>query len=45
VKNWAVRCAEICIEVAKAEGIPRKRVLDIGCAVGRTAFELAPVFD
>ncbi len=37
------RCAEICIE--HAQGRPRRKALDLGCAVGRATFELAREFD
>ena len=46
VPNFARACAEICIEQAKLAGIAgaNSRALDIGCAVGRSAFELANHF-
>jgi putative 4-mercaptohistidine N1-methyltranferase len=43
VDNFPARCARLA--VAYMEGRPRKRALDIGCAVGRSAFELAKTFD
>ena len=43
VPNFQVACAE---EVAKhLDGRKTKRALDIGCAAGRTSFELAKHFD
>ncbi len=43
VKNFARSCAEYAI--AFTASTPRKRALDLGCATGRAAFELARVFD
>lgn len=43
VPNFARRCAEVCLEYMKNR--PKKRALDIGCAVGRTSFELAKEFE
>ena len=43
VENFPARCARICME---ATGVrPRRRALDLGCAVGRSSFELARGFD
>ena len=39
VPNFPQAVAQIALEVT--QGRPRKRALDIGCAVGRTSFELA----
>jgi 5-histidylcysteine sulfoxide synthase/putative 4-mercaptohistidine N1-methyltranferase len=39
------RCAEYTIEHAKRLGIPSKRVLDVGCAVGASTFYLATHFE
>lgn len=39
VPNFAVRCAEICRELAG--GRTFERALDLGCATGRASFELA----
>lgn len=37
--NYAVRCVSECVEVAS---LPQNaRALDLGCAVGRSTFELA----
>ena len=46
VPNFARACAQICIERAQQAGIAgeNSRALDIGCAVGRSAFELAGHF-
>jgi len=43
VANFAKACADICIEEAQKAGITgdNLRALDIGCAVGRSSFELA----
>jgi 5-histidylcysteine sulfoxide synthase/putative 4-mercaptohistidine N1-methyltranferase len=43
VENFSVRCAKLCMEHMKDR--PRKRALDLGCAVGRATFELAKNFD
>ena len=45
VPNFAKACADICIEQARLAGIQTNRALDIGCAVGRSAFELATCFE
>lgn len=42
VANYPKRCAEICLELA-ADG-QMSRALDLGCAVGRSTFELARGF-
>lgn len=44
VKNYPLVCAEKSIEVAKEKNI-KGRALDLGCAVGRTSFDLAEYFD
>ena len=46
VPNFAKACADICIEQARQNGIAGSniRALDIGCAVGRSSFELARHF-
>lgn len=41
VENFAISCANI----AKKFAINSKRALDLGCATGRTSFELAKSFD
>ncbi len=40
VENFPVKCARICLEYMHNR--PRKRALDLGCAVGRATFELGP---
>lgn len=43
VENFPAKCARICVD-AMADR-PRRRALDLGCAVGRLTFELARSFD
>ncbi|MFC4260704.1 putative 4-mercaptohistidine N1-methyltransferase [Marinobacter lacisalsi] len=43
VGNYPARCASACLEVMA--GRDKKRALDLGCAVGRTSFELARAFE
>jgi len=43
VGNYPARCARICQELMT--GREKTKALDLGCAVGRTAFELGRVFD
>lgn len=43
VPNYPARCARLCLQMM--EGRPRERALDLGCAVGRSTFELARGFD
>lgn len=43
VPNFPARCAELCAEYAADS--PRGKALDLGCAVGRAAFELARHFE
>ncbi len=43
VPNFPVACARICLELTANR--PRRRALDVGCAVGRATFELARGFD
>lgn len=43
VTNYPARCAEACLRLTQHQ--PRRSALDLGCAVGRTAFELAREFD
>jgi putative 4-mercaptohistidine N1-methyltranferase len=43
VGNYPARCARICQELMT--GQEKSKALDLGCAVGRTAFELGRVFD
>lgn len=42
VPNFPARCAGLCIDYLGERR--RERALDLGCAVGRTTFELARVF-
>jgi putative 4-mercaptohistidine N1-methyltranferase len=43
VPSFPVRCASVCGHYTRER--PRRRALDLGCAVGRAAFELAKEFD
>jgi putative 4-mercaptohistidine N1-methyltranferase len=43
VENFPVRLARLCLAAMGAR--PKKRALDLGCAVGRATFELAREFD
>jgi 5-histidylcysteine sulfoxide synthase/putative 4-mercaptohistidine N1-methyltranferase len=43
VPNFQARIAQLCIEVMGEQ--PKSRALDLGCAVGRSSFELAKAFD
>ncbi|HEX4842918.1 MAG TPA: putative 4-mercaptohistidine N1-methyltransferase [Limnobacter sp.] len=43
VKNYAVHCAQIALQLLVNK--PRRRALDLGCAVGRSSFELARGFE
>lgn len=43
VPNFAATCARICVEAMGDR--PKRRALDLGCAVGRATFELARHFD
>jgi len=43
--EFPTRCARLLLEAAAAAGAPMTRALDLGCAVGRAAFELARGFD
>ncbi|MEA3362633.1 MAG: putative 4-mercaptohistidine N1-methyltransferase [Thermodesulfobacteriota bacterium] len=43
VANFPKRMVQLCITAL--EGKPQRRALDLGCAVGRTSFELATYFD
>lgn len=45
VENFPKKCAEICAEAAKSLDIPLRKAMDLGCAVGRTTFELAKSFE
>jgi len=43
VENYPAKCASIALEMMKDK--PRKKAFDIGCAIGRSSFELARGFD
>jgi putative 4-mercaptohistidine N1-methyltranferase len=43
VENYPAQCARIAIEYMKDK--PRRKAFDIGCAIGRSSFELARGFD
>lgn len=43
VENYPEHCARLCVEAT--EGRSRERALDLGCAVGRSTFELARAFN
>ena len=43
VENYSQKCANIALELTAH--LPQKRALDIGCAIGRSSFELAKGFD
>jgi len=43
VENYAVACAKIAIEAMGNRA--KSRALDVGCAIGRSSFELARAFD
>jgi len=43
VENYPAKCANIALEVMQNK--PKKKALDIGCAIGRSTFELARGFE
>ncbi|MDD3576587.1 MAG: putative 4-mercaptohistidine N1-methyltransferase, partial [Halothiobacillus sp.] len=43
VPNFPAECARLCLEAMADK--PTRRALDIGCATGRSSFELARIFD
>ena len=43
VENYPAKCANIALEVMQDKS--KKKALDIGCAIGRSSFELARGFD
>ena len=45
IENYPAKCAELCLNVIAKENISTTKALDLGCAVGRTTFELAKGFD
>ncbi len=44
VENFPKKCAEIAIQYAKQLQIPHEKAMDMGCAVGRSSFELGTYF-
>ena len=44
VKNFPVACVQTLMSYVQANSIATDRALDLGCAVGRSSFELARVF-
>jgi len=46
VENYPAKCAQLCLQLMESEeGVETQKALDLGCAVGRTTFELARGFD
>ncbi len=43
ISNYSQECARLAIQYLKDK--PKRKALDIGCAIGRSSFELARVFD
>ncbi|KYJ87104.1 5-histidylcysteine sulfoxide synthase [Sulfurovum riftiae] len=43
VENYPARCASLALEYMQER--PRRKAFDIGCAIGRSSFELARGFD
>lgn len=43
IENYPAKCVNIALEMMKDK--PRKKAFDIGCAIGRSSFELARAFD
>lgn len=43
--HFPTRCAKVVVESATRLGIPMRRAIDVGCAVGGTVFELARTFE
>lgn len=43
VENYPATCARIALEIMKER--PKRKAFDIGCAIGRSSFELARGFD
>jgi len=41
VENYPKTCAKLCIQACKENHVPLNKALDLGCAVGRSTFELA----
>jgi len=46
VENYPAKCAQLCLQLMASEGgVVTQKALDLGCAVGRSTFELARGFD
>ncbi len=43
IENYPAFCAKIALEYSKRK--PKRKALDVGCAIGRSSFELAREFD
>lgn len=43
IKNYPEKCAQLCLQLMEKSS--KRKALDLGCAVGRTSFELAREFD
>ncbi len=43
--EFPLRCAQWLLDAARDYGVPTAKALDIGCAVGRSSFELARVYE
>jgi len=43
VQNFSARCVKIVLDFMKRK--PKRRALDVGCAIGRSTFELAREFE
>ena len=43
VENYPAKCAQLCLQLV--DNHKKGKALDLGCAVGRTSFELAHEFD
>lgn len=43
VENYPAKCAQLCLRLM--DGQKKEKALDLGCAVGRTTFEIARDFD
>jgi len=41
IRNFPATCASLLLGEARRRGVKTRRVLDLGCAVGRSSFELA----
>ena len=43
IENYSAHCAKLCLTYMKEK--PKLKALDVGCAIGRSSFELARAFD